>query len=67
MAVEQMNVYRCEHVFKSGAQEGQTCGHIWTPRKKKVPTICPLCRSPRWNNGAQAVADKEGSTDAQQS
>jgi predicted Zn-ribbon and HTH transcriptional regulator len=62
MAVEQSTVYRCEHVFASGKREGETCGHTWTSRKKKVPSICPVCRSPKWNlsNGA---AKPEGSPD----
>jgi predicted Zn-ribbon and HTH transcriptional regulator len=25
------------------------CGHIWVPRKKKKPRICPECKSPYWD------------------
>jgi predicted nucleic acid-binding Zn-ribbon protein len=25
------------------------CGHIWKPRKEKLPKACPKCRNPYWN------------------
>ena len=25
------------------------CEHVWVPRKKDRPTICPSCKSPYWD------------------
>ncbi|MEZ4232019.1 MAG: hypothetical protein R3B89_22770 [Polyangiaceae bacterium] len=35
-----MLVYQCDR-----------CGHEWVPRTKvkKLPTVCPKCKSPYWN------------------
>jgi len=30
--------YKCER-----------CKHLWIPRKKEKPIICPKCKSPYWN------------------
>lgn len=27
----------------------ERCGHIWVPRKKGEPRVCPKCKSPYWN------------------
>lgn len=25
------------------------CEHTWIPRKKRLPVVCPKCKSPYWN------------------
>jgi predicted Zn-ribbon and HTH transcriptional regulator len=25
------------------------CGHEWLPRKGERPSVCPKCKSPRWD------------------
>jgi predicted Zn-ribbon and HTH transcriptional regulator len=25
------------------------CGHEWLPRGDEKPTVCPKCKSPRWD------------------
>jgi predicted Zn-ribbon and HTH transcriptional regulator len=25
------------------------CGHVWVPRKKEKPRVCPKCKSPYWD------------------
>ena len=25
------------------------CEHIWTPRNKESPKVCPRCKSPYWD------------------
>jgi predicted Zn-ribbon and HTH transcriptional regulator len=25
------------------------CGHVWIPRKKEKPRVCPKCKSPYWD------------------
>lgn len=25
------------------------CGHEWLPRRGERPTVCPHCKSPRWD------------------
>lgn len=29
--------------------ECKKCGHTWLARKQETPTICPKCRSSKWN------------------
>lgn len=33
------------------------CGHKWVPKLFK-PRICPVCKSPHWNEDKKKVADK---------
>ena len=30
--------YKCER-----------CEHVWVPREKEEPRVCPKCKSPYWN------------------
>lgn len=30
--------YSCEH-----------CGHVWQPRRKGKPKVCPNCKRTNWN------------------
>jgi hypothetical protein len=37
--------YRCDQ-----------CGHEWIPRNvQKQPSICPICKSPNWNQPRKAM------------
>ena len=38
MANVKLDGYKCER-----------CGHIWAPRDKETPKVCPKCKSPYWN------------------
>ncbi len=29
------------------------CGHEWLPRGKEKPSVCPKCKSPRWDKPKQ--------------
>ena len=29
----------------------QSCGHNWTPRKNKIPSVCPNCGTSHWATG----------------
>jgi predicted Zn-ribbon and HTH transcriptional regulator len=29
------------------------CGHEWLPRGNENPTVCPKCKSPRWDKPKQ--------------
>ncbi len=38
MAEIQVTAFKCER-----------CAHIWVPRAKERPVICPKCKSARWD------------------
>jgi len=38
MAKIKLDGYRCER-----------CKHVWVPRDKDIPRICPSCKSPYWD------------------
>lgn len=40
MAVLKITGYRCDR-----------CKHEWPPRGTIMPTICPKCKNPHWNEG----------------
>lgn len=46
-----------------GGYKCERCGHVWIPRKyeigeKKLPVICPKCKSPYWNKPRQGKAKR---------
>jgi predicted Zn-ribbon and HTH transcriptional regulator len=34
------------------------CGHEWLPRGDEKPTVCPKCKSPRWDKPKQTQEPK---------
>ena len=41
------------------------CGHEWLPRNGQRPSVCPKCKSPRWDKPKQSATrsarvDKHG-------
>lgn len=34
----------------------QKCGHHWSPRASKLPSVCPSCKSKFWQEGRQRKA-----------
>lgn len=38
MAEVTLKGYRCER-----------CNHVWVPRDKEKPRVCPKCKSPYWD------------------
>jgi len=45
-----VTAYRCER-----------CKHEWIPRSKikKLPIVCPKCKSPYWNTPRKEVGEPE--------
>jgi predicted Zn-ribbon and HTH transcriptional regulator len=37
------------------------CGHEWLSRKGEEPTVCPKCKSPRWDKPRQIISRKQQS------
>lgn len=35
----------------------QQCGHIWVPRSKDRPGLCPKCKSLRWDKPKREPKD----------
>lgn len=33
----------------------ERCQHVWTPRGKAAPLVCPKCKSPYWNSPRKAT------------
>jgi len=31
------------------------CKHEWTRRHRRLPQVCPLCKSPYWNKPRQRI------------
>ena len=27
----------------------ERCNHVWVPREKEYPRVCPKCKSPYWD------------------
>jgi len=45
MAKITLEGYKCER-----------CSHIWFPRGKEGPRVCPKCKSPYWDKPRRAKA-----------
>lgn len=43
------------------------CGHVWTPRSDRIPTVCPRCKRYDWNitpsEKSQKVEKQKGGVD----